>query len=288
MNALLMVLLFWAGAAGPVQPAPQYFTDTREIRVSAPQRQNYLVVDVELWAHARPDLGDLRIYDDQQEIPYALVVSRGSHGAPNWTDLPAQVRTEQSGRATVITWASQKNVPLGRIAFAIAPENVNFRRPVTLYDGDGARVAAGQLARVHLETAGKVIHSEDLTLDVAGVRSSSFKIVIDNGDDRPLNITGVHPFSRERRVYFDPRGRTLLQLFYGDLALDAPTYDYAKLFQEDPNAAAAHLGPDIRNPAYTGRPDERPWTERHTAVLWAVLVLAVVGLGAIAVRALRA
>jgi hypothetical protein len=41
------------------------------------------------------------------------------------------------------------------------------------------------------------------------------------------------------------------------------------------------------NAAYTGRPDDRPWSERHPAVLWAAIVTAVLILGAIALKSMR-
>jgi hypothetical protein len=64
-------------------------------------------------------------------------------------------------------------------------------------------------------------------------------------------------------------------------------YDYAKLFQEEKNAVGAKLGAETANTAYTGRPDERPWSERHPAVLWIALVAAVLALGALALRSMK-
>ena len=45
--------------------------------------------------------------------------------------------------------------------------------------------------------------------------------------------------------------------------------------------------PAQANPQYAGRPDDRPWSERHTFVLWAAMVLAVVILGALAIKGLK-
>jgi hypothetical protein len=93
----------------------------------------------------------------------------------------------------------------------------------------------------------------------------------------------------ERRVYFQPNGVAHLTAYYGDEKLGAPVYDYAKLFQgaSEAQAAPAQLGPGQHNAAYTGRPDERPWTDRHPEVLWAAMILAVAGFGFIAMRSLR-
>ena len=42
-----------------------------------PASQNYFVVDEEIWTHARPDLADLRIYDGESQVQYALSEQRG-------------------------------------------------------------------------------------------------------------------------------------------------------------------------------------------------------------------
>jgi hypothetical protein len=65
-------------------------------------------------------------------------------------------------------------------------------------------------------------------------------------------------------------------------------YDYAKFFKADPAAVQAQLGADTHNPAYTGRPDDRPWSERHQVVLWAAMILAVAILALLAIRGLGA
>ncbi len=57
--------------------AISYFTNVREIGVSQPTVQNYFVVDEEIWSRARPDLGDLRIYDGDAQVQYALSMQRG-------------------------------------------------------------------------------------------------------------------------------------------------------------------------------------------------------------------
>jgi hypothetical protein len=112
------------------------------------------------------------------------------------------------------------------------------------------------------------------------------KVIIANGDDPPLSLLSVQPLALERRVYFDPGGRLVLKMYYGDPQLQAPVYDYAKFFQEESDAAQAQLGRAMHNAEYAGRPDERPWSERHKAVLWATMLLAVAAFAILAVRGL--
>ena len=120
------------------------------------------------------------------------------------------------------------------------------------------------------------------------MRSGRITLRIDNGDDPPLKIDAVQPHSVERRLYFEPQGKTSLKLYYGDEKLSTPVYDYAKFFKADPAAVQARLGPDTHNPSYTGRPDDRPWSERHPVVLWAAMILAVAILALLAIHGLGA
>jgi hypothetical protein len=87
-------------------------------------------------------------------------------------------------------------------------------------------------------------------------------------------------------VFFEPKGATHLRLYYGDDRLDAPAFDYAKFFKDDAAAQAALGAPEV-NLAFTGRPDDRPWSERHKLVLWLAMVAAVAGLSILALRGLK-
>jgi hypothetical protein len=133
---------------------------------------------------------------------------------------------------------------------------------------------------------GTLVTAEELAVNVGG-NSGSITLTIDNGDNPPLAIQSAQPLSLERRIYFDPQGKTILKLYYGDEKLSAPVYDYARFFRLDAAAVEAELLPGAHNQQFTGRPDERPWSERHTIVLWGAMLLAVLALGILAVRGLR-
>jgi Protein of unknown function (DUF3999) len=384
-------------------PAIPYFTNVRDIRVSQPGVQNYFVVDEEIWSRARPDLSDLRIYDGDAQVQYALSVQRGGTSsqeevarilnlgnvgghtefdldmgqiveydrirlnldAKNFvitaslagsntvgerlaTQLPPTTlydfTSEQLGsnsvlklptssfrylhiklsssitpqqvkgatvynlqetkaiwasvgscgsplqkqRTTVITCESPARVPVDRIRFQVGSTQVNFRRAVTLSDSTGRYESRGEITRVRLNRAGTTVVSEEMDLAMSGQTSGQITITIDNGDNPPLSIVQAQLLSIERRVYFDPQGKSSLKLYYGDGKLDSPVYDYARFFHADPVAARAELGAGMHNTAYSGRPDDRPWSERHNAVLWAAMLLAAVVLAALAVRGLKA
>jgi len=190
-------------------------------------------------------------------------------------------------RSSTIIWTQPEHAPLERIVFDVGGTN-NFRRGFELFDGKGHVIGSGEISRIHMQREGQVIDSQRLEPDLPGLHSDAYALLIYNGDDPPLDIKAVHPQAIERRVYFDPAGHDGLKLYYGDEKASAPVYDYAKLFQLQPTVARANLGADEHNAAYTGRPDERPWTDRHPWVMWAALIVVIVVLGGIALRGMKA
>ncbi len=403
MRWFLSFLLLFLAADGSnrAEPAIPYFTNVREVHVAQADRQNYFVVDEELWNHSRPDLGDLRLYDGDSLVQYAIseqragisseeveakILNLGSVSGHTEFDLDATALAEydrirlrldahdfvatasisggsEAGKATEVelppatlydftkeqlgsnyqlklptssfrflhiklsagirpqqvigaaiynlheqqaTWTKfgscaaplQKQhltvisctipdrVPAGRILFQVAPGQLNFRRMVSVEDAKGIQFANGEISRVRVNRAGTLITAEQLAIEMSG-NSGQITVVIDNGDNPPLGVVSADPLALERRVYFDPQGKSTLTLYYGDEKLSAPVYDYARFFHVDALPGQAQLGAGTHNPQYSGRPDSRPWSEQHTAVLWIAMLAAVCALAVVALRGLR-
>lgn len=404
MKWMLSAFLLLVVAVLPNRPEASisYFTNVRDVQIAEPNKQNFFVVDEALWTHSRPDLGDLRLYDGDTPVQYALseqtagvsseeveakilnlgsvnghtefdldtqglaeydrirlrleahdfvataFVSGGS--APrkgtevklpsstlydftkeqlgsssflklppssfaylhiklspgiipqqvkaaaifnlreqkaSWTNAGSCAAPEQEQRLTVITCTFPAKVPVSRVALQVAPNQVNFRRTVTIEDAKGDQLGGGDITRVRVNRAGTLVTNEDLAINFAG-SSGPIKVSIDNGDNPPLGISSSQLMTLERRIYFDPQGRSAVKLYYGDENLPAPVYDYARFFHAEASLALAQLGPDSHNPRYAGRPDQRPWSERHTVILWTAMLLVVLVLASLAIRGLRA
>ena len=178
-------------------------------------------------------------------------------------------------------------LPVERITFKVPPATVNFNRTVVLSDAGGNAIQRGSISRVRMNRQGQSVTSENLDIDLYGQSAKQITATIENGDDPALPIELVQPLAIERRLYFDPKGKSSVQLYYGDPKLEGPSYDYARFFQQAADAVVAQLGPPQANPQFTGRPDDRPWSERHGYVLWIAMVLAVVILGGLALRGLK-
>ena len=213
----------------------------------------------------------------------------------SWTKVGACADPQAKGRSTEIVCDIPAKVPLNRILLRVDPAQVNFRRTVSVDDAKGMQIATGEISRVRVNRAGTLVTNEELALNAIAYtiaqdndgNSRHLILSIDNGDNPPLNILAAEPLSVERRVYFDPQGKTAVRLYYGDEKLSAPVYDYARFFHLEDSPTQAQVGPGAHNAQYTGRPDDRPWSERHMGVLWAVMILAVLALSIVALRGLR-
>lgn len=202
-----------------------------------------------------------------------------------WRTLSSQAKQEQKGKDTVFIFSVPRNVPLERLVFTIDPAQPNFKREVELQTEQNIPLRSGEISRVHMVRHGQKIDSEQMKLDLGGISPGTLKVMVHNGDDPPLKINNVQLQQYERRIYFSSAAAP--RLYYGDEKLPAPEYDYAKLFQKDAQAAPVELGPEQTNTAYTGRPDERPWSEKHPVILWVAIIAAVVVLAGVALRSMK-
>ncbi|HEX3587245.1 MAG TPA: DUF3999 family protein [Candidatus Angelobacter sp.] len=217
-------------------------------------------------------------------------VWRDVGGAPTVAQLPAtaaRADPPREGKATVLTFAAPENVPVERVTLDIDPAQPNFRRSVQMTDDKDVFIGSGEIDSIHMVRSGQKIDSDEHDVSFSAVGHKTIKVIIYNGDDPPLKLTSARLQQLERRIYFDAPASGQMTLYYGDEKLEPPVYDYAKLFLLARDAAPAQLGAELTNTAFTGRPDERPWTEKHPAVLWIAIVAAVLGLGAIALRSMK-
>jgi hypothetical protein len=204
-----------------------------------------------------------------------------------WRDLGSEPKQTQEGKDTVLTFAVPENVPVERVMLAIDPAQGNFQREMEMQSAKGLTNRAGEISRIHMQRNGGKIDVDQTWLALSATSDGQLHAIIHNGDDAPLRITRARLQQHERRIYFDCDAGVSLELYYGDQKLDAPVYDYAKLFQSDVNAKQVQISAEEANSSYTGRPDERPWSERHPAVLWGAILAAVAILGGIAVRSIK-
>jgi Protein of unknown function (DUF3999) len=399
MKITLVLLAVLLGAVAH----PSYFKYERQLAATDSAGQHYVVVDAAIWRHALPDLGDLRLYSAETEIPYRMEIERGraevvqqnvqllqpgtlrgkteflldmsgvpqynrvrlklatrnfvaharvegqddAHGKhwavlgtttlydlsneklgynttlqipltayrylrvtidgpvkpsdvesatagiiseqkATWQDLSSKPKETQEGKNTVFTFLVPKDVPVDRVIFSIDQVQQGFERTVEIRDDKGHYIGSGELSRIHLRRNGQKIDVERTYVNLPGTNEGTLRAIIHNGDDVPLKISDARLQQYERRIYFDSPAGAKFTLYYGDKKLSVPVYDYAKLFRKDAEAGRVQMGAEEANAGYTGRPDDRPWSERHSAVLWVAIIAAVIILGGIALRSMKA
>ena len=225
----------------------------------------------------------------------------------------------QRNRQTLASFHLPERIPIERVSFDLAPAfKSNFSRDVHIadhpntapntasdadrmqpkdalarsnfidLDPDSSEILSGTISRVHLLQAGRDLREQQLSLPAtlgSNMQTpATVQVTVDNGDDTPLPLTAIRLEMRQRKLCFNPRSLSPVTLFYGDPELNAPQYDYARLWTPSPTLHTAQLGPEQLNPAYRLPPDNRPLTERHPRLLWLALLAVLCLLAAIAIR----
>ncbi len=219
-----------------------------------------------------------------------------SREAQSLFTLTAETQTiTQRGRQTIASLPLPERVPVERVSFELDPEfKANFSRDVLISarpEGTPSNFGeslSGTILRVHLTRGGREIRQQQLsvpaTLGANLQGAATVEVMVNNGDDAPLPIKAVRLDMRERRLCFDAAGAGNYTIYYGDNELNAPVYDYARIFAVSRQANITPLGPEQPNPAYTPRPDTRAVTERHPDLVWIALLAVICILALVALR----
>lgn len=142
-----------------------------------------------------------------------------------------RVESDRSRKTTVVT------VKMGRrplVGLIVETKDRNFRRSVRVevpdegVAGRGWRaVAEGSLVRVQLPG----YRREDLTITFPEQRAEEYRLIIHDGDNEPLEITGIRGVSHVYQAIFLIEGGSKpdrnYRLCYGDELADPPDYDVA-------------------------------------------------------------
>ncbi len=248
----------------------------------------------------------LRVSISRRGIDHGnLVLPQNIHGATAsntfrsnavWDETGGTIRRKERPHETLLFIDMVKAAPVDRIHFEVPADRVNFRRLVSVEtrsddnqsesDEEGWQpIVEGDISRIRSQE-GTV--AEDVDILTHDTRAAHWRVVVRNGDDAPLPVKPMAQ-TLERRLYFNPNGATSFKLYYGDPKVGAPAYEYDKLFRDSDTTSAvpATLGAGMHNVQAAARPDERPWTERHKWVLWLAMVVAILGIGGVALRGLK-
>lgn len=232
-----------------------------------------------------------------------LSVDRLPASQPKYQTVAESAQVTQKGHLSLLEFTVPAHVPVDRIAFMPSAKPALFSREVNIRiaavaspaSTDGAEperpvTTSGNLIRVHSIQDGHKIDEERLAIDAPWAdfaTAAKWTVTIDNGDDAPLVLERVQLQMLERKLCFEGVPAARYALLYGDQALTAPQYDYATVSTPQADAFQAAMEPEQANSAYQPRPDERPFTEKHPALLWIALIAVIALLGGLALRSVK-
>jgi len=232
-----------------------------------------LVLDAHVLARS-PNLADLRLLDPQRhQVPYLLE----QRDEPLDLDLPIPERRPKGRSSLYVLSLPQAGLPSARLVFE-TDLRVFSRRLVVWEEGEGG--ASRQLAGKPWANPDPEFAAPPLVISLPPLHASSLTIEVDEGDNQPLPLKGVHLLLPGWRLrFFQPR--EALELWYGK-ELGPPQYDLALLSERlrDSPAIEVTLTPNRGSPDADHGPG-------ITKMFWGVLILAVAGLLVVLARVLK-
>ena len=134
-------------------------------------------------------------------------------------------------------------------------------------------------------TISRTADYEQLSISFPEQWERYLRLRVHNGDNAPLPVRRIALSAFRRQLRFPSSGAGQYWIYYGNPDVKRPSYDFANIVSSQAKAAVAALGSEEMNPNY--RPPatpQKPWSDRHPRVLYAVLAAAVLGMGYVAVR----
>jgi hypothetical protein len=228
----------------------------------------------------------LRILEGSRQV--AITSARVAHEVVTPAErAPAGVAlapAPQDGQSNESVWMSGDRAERRIAEVRFETSESQLARLVVLETADEhdrwRRVATGEIRRMPGSA------DRRLSIQFPEAVGRRWRVTVQNGDDPPVPDLVPVLYATPRRVVFRQEPGRTYRLIYGHARPDPPRYDLARLTSPDVlvTAAPALLGAPVVNEGFV---DATPWTERHPAVVWVAVAVAVLLLGAMAVRTLR-
>jgi hypothetical protein len=238
----------------------------------------------------RTDLADVRVVDaDSKQWPY--LVDRDAQMAPTTLSVGPPKQRDRNSSYRI-------DVPGGPLAF----EQVDFdtkaepdpRTPVQFFDRGYHLKGVGLDDKVIELAAGRIARGvpgarddDSLTIRFARARLKSLELVVEDGDNAPLELTARAAVPLPTLYVVAPKGS--YRLLLGNPLDSAPSYDIERVrdLVLAVRSEAGSTGSLGRNPSFR---ESSRFTNREgsrTVLLWGALVLAIATLGFFTLRLAR-
>ncbi len=187
---------------------------------------------------------------------------RESQGFLKDIPLGFEISETNRGGRTIL---DVKNPDRLRLVSLALDTDVLFKRTVKIQSGS-RHIVSKQLYRI--PSGDTLAVDTAIQLPGSGIRDESFKLIIENRDDEPLNIEGVSARYRMDYLVFKPSGYPPYVLVFGNNMLEKPVYDLSAYKDEVLAGSIA--------PASLGNPVQHAVPEAVTAsgkTLFTVIVM---------------
>jgi hypothetical protein len=263
----------------------------------------------------------LRIFEPHEQFPVSSVQLQIQETSEReFTPLPATLTPDPAAAPSLTRWDADlgsAELPAEEALFETTQSE--FYRAVRISSSEDGKEwrwhAGGEIHRYTLDDKTGKKTEESLRVEIPGYwrlaqsigdrpkihqGARYWRIEILNGSDAPLADVRVTLRMAVRNALLWPRPGRSYRLLYGNSAAKAPAYDLAQLaalkrIATAAESTAAHESvPLLRLAALepeeltTNYSDPRPYSEKHSWLLWLAMAAAVLLLGYSALRALRA
>jgi hypothetical protein len=205
-----------------------------QVEITQTLRRPFRIDGVDLWRTVETDRGS-----KAETFPY--------------TTSDFRVEPESQKKATLVEIKSRREPLTG---LSISTTSKNFSRPAKVFvpfqDGvrtDWVEVGHGTLSLIQIRGFRRAL----LRVDFPEQRQDRYRLVIDNADNPPLEITGISAEGTGHRlVFLGTEGRTY-RVEYGSDTAQPPSYDTASVLgslQKGFQPVTLKLGQEVADPGY--------------------------------------
>lgn len=268
---------------------PEQWQFRRSIRVVEPGVVHTVRITAAIQRKARADLADIRVVQEQREVPFAIETldsNQGGGTAVFETVAEPALTEEPSGDRKVKLYRMDAGADLAPYdQVRIEAEDEAFRRDVEIQTSRDGRLWRRASRGTILRRAGE----ERLSVPIGRRQDRYVRLRVYNGDNPPLAVTKVQLQAPARIVKFIPGEAGDYALVYGNPNARRPEYDLILLL--DPSQAETRIhvmaGAETANEDYAGPASGKPWTEQYRNVFYGFLTAAVAVMVFLTVRLIR-
>jgi hypothetical protein len=227
----------------------------QRVEITQRLRRPFRIDGIELWRTA--------VRQEAETFPYPAAGLRVAHDAK-----------EKTSRLEV----ESRREPLTR--FSIQTSSRNFSRPARVFvpvergiQTDWREVGQGTLSKIEF----RAFRRAELRVDFPEHRHERYRLVIEDADNPPLEISGVEPEGTGYRLVFLGAPDRTYRVAYGSDTIEPPRYDTAAVLaslRAGYQVVTVKLGPQVQHAVHRSRWGLRDFL--NSAFFLAVAILATV------------